>query len=76
MSEKEKNKYNGQISYKKLWEKLEEKNIKKIDLINKYNLSPTLINRLRKNENTSLETIAYLCDCLNCEPWEIFEYIK
>ena len=41
----------------------------------KFNLSPTLVNRLVKNENVAVDTIMYLCDKLNCQPKDIIEYI-
>ena len=77
MAEKRKNTYNGSISYKKLWDLLEKKGISKLNLKDpeKFNLSPTLVNRLVKNENVAVDTIMYLCDKLNCQPKDIIEYI-
>lgn len=76
--EKRKNVYSGSISYRRLWETLERRGIKKTDLKDKekFNLSPTLVNRLVKNQNVSVDTIMYLCDRLNCQPCDILEYIK
>ena len=77
MGEKRKNIYNGSISYNKLWKLLKEKEITKINLKDpeNFNLSPTLVNRLVKNENFAVDTIMYLCDKLNCQPGDIMEYI-
>ena len=77
MGEKRKNIYNGSISYNKLWKLLKEKEITKINLKDpeNFNLSPTLVNRLVKNENVAVDTIMYLCDKLNCQPSDIMEYI-
>lgn len=77
MGEKRKNIYNGSISYNKLWELLEKKEITKLNLKDpeKFNLSPTLVNRLVKNENVAVDTIMYLCDKLNCQPKDIVEFI-
>ena len=77
MAEKRKNTYNGSISYKKLWDLLEKKGITKLNLKDpeKFTLSPTLVNRLVKNENVAVDTIMYLCDKLNCQPKDIIEYI-
>lgn len=77
MGEKRKNIYNGSISYNKLWKLLKEKEITKINLKDpeNFNLSPTLVNRLVKNENVAVDTIMYLCDKLNCQPGDIMEYI-
>ena len=52
--EKRKNVYSGSISYRRLWETLERRGIKKTDLKDKekFNLSPTLVNRLVYKINT------------------------
>lgn len=74
MSEREKQ-YAGSISYKKLFELMEQKNIKKRDLREKYNISPTIVNRLNNNTNVAVDTIMYLCEILDCQPSDIMEYI-
>ena len=63
------------ISYKKLFELMEQQNIKKRDLREIYKISPTIINRLNNNSNVAVDTIMYLCDKLNCQPKDIIEYI-
>lgn len=75
--EKRKNKYEGSISYSRLWETMKRRGVTKADLKDpaKYNLSPTLVNRLVKNSNVSVDTIMYLCERLNCQPCDILEYI-
>ena len=45
MGEREKQ-YQGSISYQKLRDLMELKNVKKRELREKYNISPTIINRL------------------------------
>lgn len=74
MGEREKQ-YTGLISYKKLFELMEQKGIKKRELREKYNISPTIINRLNNNSNVAVDTIMYLCEILNCQPGDILEYI-
>lgn len=75
MSEREKQ-YSGSISYRKLFELMEKKQIKKRDLREKYNISPTIINRLNNNSNVAIDTIMYLCEILDCQPGDIVEYIR
>ena len=70
-----KRQYNGMVSYKKLFELMERKKIKKRDLREKYNMSPTIINRLNNNSNVTVDTIMYLCEILECQPSDIMEYI-
>lgn len=73
---KRKNIYDGNISYSRLWETMERRGVKKIDLKNKdtFNMSPTLVNKLVKNQNVSVDTIMYLCEKLDCQPCDILEY--
>ncbi|MDC7290178.1 helix-turn-helix transcriptional regulator [Blautia schinkii] len=74
MGEREKQ-YTGTISYKKLFSLMEEKGIKKRELREKYNISPTIISRLNNNSNVAIDTIMYLCEILQCQPGDIVEYI-
>ena len=77
MSEKRKNTYSGSISYSRLWDTMERRGVTKQDLEGEgFNLSPTLVNRLVKNENVAVDTIMYLCDRLDCQPCDILEYKK
>lgn len=75
MGEREKQ-YSGMISYQKLFELMEKRQIKKRDLREKYNISPTIINRLNNNSNVAIDTIMYLCEILDCQPGDIVEYVK
>ncbi len=74
MAEREKQ-YSGKICYRKLFDLMEQRKIKKRDLREKYNISPTIINRLNNNSNVAVDTIMYLCEILNCQPGDIMEYI-
>lgn len=53
---------------------MEIKGIKKRDLREVYNISPTIINRLNNNTNVAVDTIMYLCEILDCQPGDIMEY--
>ena len=71
------NLYSGAISYAQLWETLKRRGLKKQDLKGEnFNLSPTIVNRLAKNENVAVDTIMYLCDKLDCQPCDILSYKK
>ena len=74
MGEREKQ-YSGKISYRKLFNLMKEKDIKKRDLRVKYNIPPTIVNRLNNNSNVAVDTIMYLCEILNCQPSDIMEYV-
>ena len=74
MAEREKQ-YKGIISYEKLWNLMQTKNIKKRDLRETYKISPNIISRISNNANVAEDTIMYLCEILNCQPSDIMEYI-
>ncbi|MDF1496310.1 helix-turn-helix domain-containing protein [Caproiciproducens sp. CPB-2] len=63
------------ISYTKLFQLMEEKNIKKIDLRTKYGINPKTVNSLTKNRSVTIETMMKLCKILNCNIDDIVEYI-
>jgi len=62
------------ISYRKLFELMEIKGIKKFDL-RKNGFSPTIVDRLVKNNNVNTSTIIELCKLLDCQPADIMEYV-
>lgn len=61
------------ISYGKLWILLEQKKMKRTDLL-KIVSSPTLA-KLGKNESVNVSIIAKICDFLECQPGDIMENI-
>ncbi|WP_195543319.1 helix-turn-helix domain-containing protein [Massiliimalia timonensis] len=63
------------ISYEKLFELMEKKGIKKYDL-RKAGISPTIVDRLVKNNDVNTSTIARLCKLLECQPGDIMEYVE
>ena len=53
---------------------MDERGIKKFDL-RKNGISPTIVNRLVKNDNVNTSTIIKLCELLDCQPGDIMECI-
>lgn len=68
--------YKGNVSYRKLWNLMRERGLRKRNLREDYKMSPTLIKRLTDNANVAVDTIMHLCEILNCQPSDIMEYIK
>ena len=64
------------IIYTKLWKTLKDRNISQYKLINTYGISTGQLDRLRKNESVSTNTLDKLCDVLDCTLYDIAEYIK
>lgn len=52
------------ISYKKLWKKLIDKDMKKPDLMNEAQLSSSTVVKLSHGENVSTATIVKICKVL------------
>lgn len=64
------------ISYKKLWIKLIEQDIKKSDLRKITGLSAGTITRLNKNEPVSLAVLLTVCEALGCDIGDICSFIS
>lgn len=62
------------IVFNKLWQVMKEKNISQNKLINDYNISPSQLTRLKRNESVSTNTIDKFCEILDCDIWDIMEY--
>lgn len=60
------------ITFFRLWNKLNRTGKKQKDL--KEILSPATINKLRKNQIVTTDTIDKLCVFLNCQPGDILEF--
>lgn len=63
------------ISYAPFYKTIKEKEISTYKLINQYNLSRSLIDRLKHNKPISTVTLNDLCCILNCTVPDILEYI-
>lgn len=62
------------VSYKNLFNTLNRKGIKKIDLQKNLNLSPTTVAKLSKNENISLDILEKICSYLQCNIENIISF--
>lgn len=62
------------IVYTKLWETMKAKNISQYKLIKEFGFSTGQLDRLRKNESVSTNTLSMLCEILDCSLGDIAEY--
>lgn len=60
------------ITFYRLWDRLNRSGKKQKDL--KEILSPATINKLRKNEIVTTDTINKICIYLECQPEDILEF--
>lgn len=65
-----------EISYKKLWKLLIDKNMKKGDLQKNAFLSSSSIAKLGKNEPVTMEVLMKICCALDCDICDIVEFVK
>jgi DNA-binding Xre family transcriptional regulator len=64
------------VSYKKLWKLLIDRDLKKRDLCNQAGVSTTTIAKLGKGENVNTDVLVKICTALNCDISEIMELKK
>lgn len=61
------------VSYNKLWKLLIDKNMKKKELGEAAGISNSLIAKLGKNENVTVDVLVKICTALNCGIDDIME---
>lgn len=62
------------ISYEPLYRTMKEKNITTYKLVTKYNISRSLLDRLKHNRPISTVTLNDLCRIFNCRVEDILVY--
>lgn len=63
------------VSYKRLWKLLIDKNMKKRDLQEAAKLSPSLMQKLNKDQSVTTTTLTRICTALNCRIEDIIEIV-
>lgn len=63
------------VSYNKLWKLLIDKNMKKKELGEAAGISNSLIAKLGKNENVTVDVLVRICSALDCGINDIMELI-
>ena len=63
------------VSYNKLWKLLIDKNMKKKELGEAAGISNSLIAKLGKNENVTVDVLVRICSALGCGIDDIMEVI-
>lgn len=62
------------ITYEPFYETLKKKNITTYKLVNRYNISRSLLDRLKHNKPISTVTVDDLCRILDCRVEDILKY--
>ncbi len=63
------------VSYKKLWKLLIDKDMKKKDLREAAGISTSSMAKLGKNENVTTDVLVKICKALKCDISDIMEII-
>lgn len=64
-----------EVSYKKLWKMLIDKDLKKKDLIHLAGVSTYTINKLNRGDNVTTDVLVRICKALNCNIGDIMDVI-
>ena len=64
-----------EISYKRLWKLLIDKDMKKKDLCSKAGISPASITKMGKNGHVTTDILLRICMALNCRIEDIMEVV-
>jgi len=64
-----------EVSYKKLWKLLIDKDMKKKDLQSAAGISWSSVTKLSKGETVSMEVLMKICKALNCDIGDIMELL-
>lgn len=65
---------NMAVSYNGLWKLLIDKNMKKMDLVDKVGISSSTLAKMSKGETVSMSVLEKICDQLDCDFGDIINY--
>lgn len=63
------------VTYEKLFNILDERNISHIQLVRDAGFSANIMTRIRRGEYVSLESVEKICKALDCKLEEIIEFV-
>ena len=63
------------ISYNKLWKRLIDQNLTKMEMMHQSKISSNVLARLGKNKPVSMESMEKICRTLKCDIGDVMEFI-
>ena len=63
------------IRYNKLWKKLIDENMMKVDLREQAGITTKALAKLGKNEHVSTQVLEKICNVLHCDIQDIMEFV-
>jgi len=67
---------NMPMDYSKLFVLMREKNLTTYRIRKENIISQSTLQKLREGKSVTTETIASLCEALDCQPGDVMEYIR
>lgn len=64
------------VSYKKLWKLLIDRDMKKKDLLVAAGISQSTLSKMGRNENVNTDILVKVCKALDCDIGDILEIVK
>ena len=64
------------VTYQRLWETLEKKNIRKHDLMELADISSTTLTKLNKNEIVALTVLVKICKAIDCHIEDVVQIME
>ena len=64
------------IRYNKLWKKLIDENMMKVELRDQAGITTNALAKLGKNEHVSTQVLEKVCNVLHCELQDIMEFVS
>ena len=64
------------VSYKKLWVKLAELELKKKDLCRIADISSTVVTKMGRGDSVTTDVLVRVCKALDCDIGDIMEVVK
>lgn len=65
----------GKIVYDKLIALMKERGLTTYQIRKQHIITEDTLQRIRKNRNITMDSVAALCEALHCQPGDILEYI-
>lgn len=62
--------------YEKLWKRIEKLGINKSKLRDEAGFRPATLSQLSHNESVNMQTLARICEYLNCNIGDIVDYVS
>lgn len=63
------------VSYKRLWKLLIDKDLKRVDLKEKANISTNVLAKLGHDEPVSMDSMEKICRVLDCNIGDVMEFV-